>query len=267
MRNSGSMFEPENDLERALVAAATDVNRRQTFLPMLMDAQVFVAFSADRELETRPDGSATVPVGARLIPRLITSKGITHLPFFSAQSRVRAMFIDAHIVLPDTTRAVFARNPDGSFVLNPGSDYGRDFPAAEAARLVAGDFGAPSSTVTVPDPGKLLLSQPLPYPMELTEALKTLFVRHAAIAAAYLAQADLQNGDRHPIIALRLVDTAWRDMMNATRGDLKRVLADRGLVDFVPYSGGPFDDYFSRIEPFYRRGEPAKGWRRWFSRG
>jgi hypothetical protein len=82
-----------------------------------------------------------------------------------------------------------------------------------------------------------------------------------------LAQVDFQNGDRHPVVALKLVDTGWREMMNSLQSDLKRVLADRGLVDFVPYSGGPFDDYFSRVEPFYRRGEPAKGWRRWFSRG
>jgi hypothetical protein len=265
MRNSDPMFEPENELEAALVAAATDVNRRQTFLPLLIEAQVFVAFAADREFESRPDGTATIPAGTRLNPRLITRNGITHLPFFSAASRARAMFTDSHIILPDTTRAMFERYPGSPFVLNPGSDYGRDFPAAEVARLLAGDFGASHNTVIVTEPAKVLLSQPLPYPVALTEVLKPVFAAQASVEAAYLAQADFQNGDRHPVIALKLADAGWRATMNAMQLDLKRALADRGLVDFVPYQGGPFDDYFSDVAPFYRRAAARTGWRRWLS--
>jgi len=267
MGNSDPMFEPENDLEAALVAAASDIGRRHGFLRMLMDAQVFVAFHIDRDVETRPDGTATLPAGARLTPALVERNGVTHLPFFSAPSRAKARFSDPHIVfLPDTTRAVFARYPGSAFVLNPGSDYGRDFPAPEAARLLAGDFDAPFSSVSVAEPTKVLLSQPHPYPVELTEVLKAVFGQHASIAAAYLVQADFQNGDRHPVIGLKPFADGWREMMTALQADLKRVLADRGLVDFVAYPGGAFDDYFSRIEPFYVRQAPQRGWRHWFSR-
>ncbi len=152
-------------------------------------------------------------------------------------------------------------------MLNPGSDYGRDFPAAEVARLLAGDFGASHNTVTVTEPAKVLLSQLLPHPVALTEVLKPVFAAQASVEAAYLAQADFQNGDKHPVTCSSLPTTCcWRATMNAdVQLDLKRALADRGLVDFVPYQGGPFDDYFSDVAPFYRRAAARTGWRRWLS--
>jgi hypothetical protein len=258
------MFEPENEIELALVAATKDATRREAFLRLLIDADVFVAFSVDRELETKPDGTATVPAGALLTERVVTRGGVTYMAFFTAASRARAIFEDAHLITPDKTRAVFARHPTASFALNPGSDYGRDFPAAEAKRLLAGDFGG--DTVTITKPTKVLIGQPLPYPTDLTEGLKLVFADHPAIQSAYLAQVDYPDADRHPVIGIELNNSDWRVMMDGLRVDLPRAIPDRRVVDFVPCPGGPFDGYFGQIEPFYRRVAPVKGWGRWFSR-
>ena len=260
------MFDPENEIEFALVAAVKDAACREAFLRLLIDAEVFVAFSVDRELETHADGTATVPVGALLTENVVTRKGVAYMPFFTATSRARAMFNDTRLILPDKTRAVFERHPDASFVLNPGSDYGRDFPAVEAKRLLAGEFAPAVNTVTITKPTKVLIGQPLPFPTELTEALKLVFADHPAIQSAYLAQVDYPDADRHPVIGIELANSGWRDMMDGLRRDLPRAIPDGRVVDFVPCPGGPFDDYFSRIEPFYRRAEPVKGWSRWFSR-
>jgi hypothetical protein len=260
------MFEPENELELALVEATKDPARRASFLRQLLDAEVFVALSVDRELETKPDGTATVPTGAVLTERVVTRDGVTYMAFFSAASRARAIFTDTHLIAPDQTRTVFERHPGAAFVLNPGSDYGRDFPAAEVGRLLAGDFAPAVDTVTVTKPTQVLISQPLPYPTELTDALKPVFADHPAIRSAYLAQVDDPDTGRHPVIGIELIGSDWRTMMDGLRVDLPRAIPDRRVVDFVPCPGGPFDGYFSKIEPFYRRTAPAKGWRQWFSR-
>ena len=260
------MFEPENDLELALVEATEDLSRRDSFLRRLLDAEVFVAFSVDRELEAKPDGTATVPLGAHLTERIVTRDGETLIPFFSTEARARTIFKDTHVVVPDIARAVLERHPGASFVLNPGSDYGREFPAAEAARLLAGDFSPAVDAVTITKPTQVMLSQPLPYPTGLVEGLNRVFADHPVIQSAHLAQVDYPGNERHPVIGIEIVGSNWRGMMDALRVDLPRAIPDRRVVDFVPCPGGPFDDYFEQIEPFYRRGEPATGRRRWFSR-
>ena len=42
--------------------------------------------------------------------------------------------------MPERTRDLFARYPGAPFVLNPGSDYGKDFTPGEVQRLLAGEF-------------------------------------------------------------------------------------------------------------------------------
>jgi hypothetical protein len=261
------MFEPENELEHALVTAGADVGSRRGFLRQLLDADVFVALSADK-IETNPDGTATIPVGAQLRERVVTRNGVTYMAFFSAASRARTIFKDTHVVAPDTTRAVFERHRGAAFVLNPGSEYSREFPPAEAERLLAGDFTPNVDPVTVTAPTSVLLSQPLPYPSELTGALSRAFADHPSIEAAYLTQVDYPgNPERRRAIGIELLNSDWRDFIDEVQGKLGDAIPDLRLVDFYPCPGGPFDGYFEKIEPFYRRTEPAKGWRQWFSRG
>jgi hypothetical protein len=205
-------------------------------------------------------------LGAHLTQRIVSRDGEALIPFFSTESRARTIFKDTHVIVPDTTRAVLERHPGASFVLNPGSDYGREFPAAEAERLLAGDFTPAVDTVTVTRPTQVVLSQPLPYPTGLAEGLKRVFADHSVIQSAYLAQVDYPGNERHPVIGIEMINSDWRVMMDALRVDLPKAIPDRRVVDFVPCPGGPFDDYFDQIAPFYRRSESSKGWRQWFLR-
>jgi SseB protein N-terminal domain/SseB protein C-terminal domain len=259
------MFEPENELERVLVAVATGRSRRADFLRELIDANVFVGMSIDRELEVDANGKATVPAGAILQERVVTRDGTTFMAFFTAPARAKAIFKETHLIAPDTTRAVFERHPGASFALNPGSEYSHEFLPAEVDRMLAGDFALAAGPATVTKAFSVVLSQPLPYPAELTEALKLVFATCPTIELAYLAQVDHPQRGRYPVIAIEITNRDWRDVMEDLEMDLQR--AAPGRMDFVPCPGGPYDDYFSGIEPFYRRPEPEKGWRRWFSRG
>jgi len=55
------MFEPENDIERALMRAAHEPAERSAFARALMDAQIFVVLTAENgSIVPGPDGTATV---------------------------------------------------------------------------------------------------------------------------------------------------------------------------------------------------------------
>lgn len=261
------MFEPENDLERALVGASSSRTKQQSFLRQLLDADILIAFSADK-IEQKPDGTATIPAGARLAERVVTRNGLTFLAFFSAASRARAIFKDTHLVAPDKTRVVFERHPGAAFVLNPGSEHRREFPPAEAARLLAGDFfaaGRPGHG----DRSDLGASQSAIALSDRTDrrpesSLHRLCVDRLGLSCAgrLCRRPRAAPGDRRRTDQSRLArlhrSGAVRRIESSSRRKTRR---------FLSVSRQPVRRLFEQIEPFYRRAEPEKGWRRWFSRG
>ena len=66
------MFEPENDIERALVDSVQNPTRRSGFLQQLLDGEVFVAMSCNQKLTPDANGVTTLPAGA-----LLTERGVT----------------------------------------------------------------------------------------------------------------------------------------------------------------------------------------------
>ena len=262
------MFVPENDIESALAEAAKDGSRVPEFLRQLLDAEVLVAYSCDRELEPDGSGAASIPAGAHLTERGVTQNGSSLHAFFTAPSRVRAILTDNHVILPDKVRDLFERFPGALFVLNPGSDVAHQFAPEEVTRLLAGNFESSHNKVKITKPTNILLSQPSPYPTELVDALGKVFAAHPMIRAAYLAQADFPGGDRHPMIGIE-IEGEWAVMRRGLWPDLPKAITDGRNVDFVPHPGGPISDYLSRIEPFYRRlkAKKSSGLRRWYRRG
>lgn len=181
------MFEPENDIERLLMRASADPAGRPDFARALMDTQVFVVLvSESGKIEAGPDGNAVIPAGAKLSMPTAT-RGEEHLvPFFSARSRAKAWFKGDHIVAPDTVRELFERSVGQSFVLNPGSDYGKEFTPNEVRRLLAGHFDEGQQTVTIEKPEQVLLAHPKEIPTDLIEALAREFTKVPSVRGAWL---------------------------------------------------------------------------------
>ena len=181
------MFEPENDIERMLMRAAQEPPERPAFARALMDAEIVMVLVPEAgQLQPGPDGNAIVPEGTRLtLPSAMRGEQRL-LPFFTAPSRARAWFSGDHIVAPDRTRDLFGRYPEASFVLNPGSDYGKEFTPAEVKRLLAGHFEEGAETITLPAGEQLLLGHPSDVPNELISALSREFSADKSIRGAWL---------------------------------------------------------------------------------
>jgi hypothetical protein len=165
------MFEPENDIERMLVRASAEPAVRPGFARALLDAEIYLVLVPDGPVVAGTDGSVTIPEGTGLtLPS--ASRGEEKLiPFFSAPSRAQAWFRGQHVVAPERTRNLFGRYPDAPFVLNPGSDYGKEFAPDEAQRMLGGQFDDGPQTVTAEAPEQVLLAHPSEIPDALIAAL------------------------------------------------------------------------------------------------
>src|SRR5882757_1495703 len=156
------MFEPENDIERLLMRASAEPAARPGFARALIDAQIFVVLVSDGgPIVPGPDGKVTISVGTKLtLPSAMRGEERL-IPFFTAPSRARIWFKGDHVVAPDRTRDLFERYPDAPFLLNPGSDYGKEFTPGEVKRLLAGKFGDEADEViTLPAGEQVLLGHP-----------------------------------------------------------------------------------------------------------
>ncbi len=103
----------------------------------------------------------------------------------------------------------------------------------------------------------VLLGQPVDYPTELLAALRTFSAEKPGIQAAYIAQVQLQD-DAAPA---RLLLAFYADNNDATfLQELGPVvqgnISDHELVDVLvldPASEEPLNQYFTTIEPIYKR--------------
>jgi hypothetical protein len=222
-----SMFQPENDIERVLMRAAKEPAERPGFDRAIIDAEIFVVLLPEAgTLVPDVNGRAVLPEKARLATATVTRGDEQLLPFFTAASRARVIFSGDHIVAPDVTRNFFKRNPDRAFVLNPGSDYGKEFTRSEAGRLLAGHFGEGGETIVIDNPQDVLLGRPKQAPEALIAALGRELGALKTVQGAWLLQAQ-HAGENQPSWMLGVDHNGdWRDVQGAlsraVRGDILR---------------------------------------------
>jgi len=93
------MFEPENDIERMPMRAATKPAARPAVARALMDTQIYTVLV--RPLVPGSDGKVTGPAGIRLGMQAATRGKEKLIAFFTGPPRARAWFESEHIVAPD----------------------------------------------------------------------------------------------------------------------------------------------------------------------
>jgi hypothetical protein len=233
------MFEPENDIERMLMRAASEPAARPDFARALMDAEIFLAFDlGGAPIARAADGSLNLPEGATLTLRGISRGEESFAPFFTAPMRAHAVFKTDHVVAPDTTRDLFGRYPDASFVLNPGSDYGKELTPAEVKRLLAGQFDDGPQTTVIEEPEQVLLGHPKKIPDALIAALGKEFGAVPAIKGAWLMLAQRAHEPEQTWMLGVDTDGPWPDVQQAVGRAAKGDVLDGRLLDVMKIDDG-----------------------------
>ncbi len=232
------MFEPENDIERLLMRASTQPSERPAFARAIVDAEVFVVLVADRPIVPGPDGNTSIAEGTKLsLPSAVRGEEKL-IPFFTAPSRARAWYTGDHVVAPERTRDLFGRYPDTPFVLNPGSDYGKDFTAPEVKRMLAGQFEQGPQTIITQAPEQILLAHPKQIPTALIEALAREFAGLDSVRGAWLMLA-MRAGESEQSWMLGVDHKgSWQEVRDAIgRAVAGDVLGGR-MLDAKPLDSG-----------------------------
>lgn len=230
------MFEPENDIERLLMRASAEPAERPGFARALMDAEVFAVLVSDgAKIMPGSDGNAVIPAGAKLSMPTATRGEEKLLPFFSARSRAKTWFKGDHVVAPERTRDLFERSPNAHFILNPGSDYGKEFTPGEVKQLLAGHFDPGPRTITIEKPDQVLLAHPKETPVDLIEALGRELQAVKSVQGAWLMLA-MRAGEQNWMLGVDH-DGSWQDVRAAIgRAITGDVLGGR-MLDALPLAG------------------------------
>ena len=233
------MFEPENDIERMLMRAAAEPAERPGFARALMDTEIFVVLVSNASpLVPGPDGKVVIPEGTTLTMPFAMRGETKLIPFFSAPSRARAWFKDQHIVAPERVRDLFGRYPDVPLVLNPGSDYGKDFTPAEVKRMLAGHFDDGPQTITVPAGGQeVLLGHPKEIPEDLIKSLGRELGAVSSVRGAWLMLA-MHAGQSEQSWMLGVDhEGPWQDVQAAIGRAVAGGILKGKILDSLPLKG------------------------------
>lgn len=234
------MFEPENDIERLLVRASAEPAARPDFARALMDAQIVLVLVPDGPITSGPDGNAVIPEGTKMtLPSAVRGEQKL-IPFFTARSRAQAWYREDHVAVPERVRDLFARYPGAPFVLNPGSDYGKDFTPGEVARLLAGEFEmAAPQTVTTTAPEQIMLVQPKEIPAALIEALAREFAGLKALRGAWLMLAQRSGQSEQSWMLGVDYPGPWLEVRDAISRALVGDILGGRMLDAMPLDGSP----------------------------
>ncbi len=249
----------ENHLEQALRQAANEPGFRSYFYAALWAADVYVI----GELE--PSGKMGTPE-RMTIENWNQIDGIAIVPFFSSLSALQRAINEECGYLKLSARKLFEITRGAALVLNPMSDYAKEFSAGEIDELLLGELNRLPDKSAVKKEAQLLLGQPRAYPSELVDALTGLLATRDNVEAAYLVLMGDPAADDGPHLLVGIL----------AGGDTERLMLDAGTrasstapagpaVKFtlvVPGEDGLSEYFLSSVIPFYERkwGERLNGY-------
>ena len=247
-------FDPQNDLERSLMQASEDAAQRPQFYQDFLKADLF----AIEEGPPRQSGPLALAKGAPVTLMTFNREGHTIVPIFSSLPRMQA-FIKKEVNYVAMKTPDFLNMTKGTtLVLNPGSDYGKEFTAAEIASILDGSFWRPTDSYVTQQASKVLIGQPANYPSELVAALGRYFQTAPQVKRAFLAHYFNPERDQkpHTLIAVE-VTSDWEEVLSNAGVVTQTVRIPDPPVDFLQITGqAGVEEHFKTVKPFYEK-QPA----------
>ena len=245
-------FVPQNELERSLLRASTDPAHRPQFYRDFVASQIFVINHGE---PLASEGKTTLEAGSSLRLQAIELDGRPHLPIFSSLERLQATLREAASYIALNAREFLEITRGAELVLNPGSECGKEFTAAEIESILDGSIGRPVESYVAQQDTQVLIGQAANYPTELAEALKRLFAARGDVKRAWLAHFHNPSRDEKPHTLLALeVTGGWDEVAAAVGIVVQSTPLPDPPVDVLQITGrGGVEDYFKSVEPFYQR--------------
>lgn len=246
-------WQPENRLERSLVKAAEDPAHRPQFYKDLVESDFFIV-----QYGPPPERSGTTVLkeGYQLKIQNIEFNGKPYIPVFSSLVRLQQALQEETGYIALNALELMKITQGAEILLNPGSEFGKEFTREEIQSIVDGSIWKPSQSYRVEKETQVMIGQPANYPRELADALKRLFKGVKEVKRAYLAHFFNPEQDEKPHTLVGI----------EASGNWEQVVAQAGLVardveipdppvDFIQITGrsGAEDYFLNECEPFYKK--------------
>ncbi len=224
-------FTPENELEKAMLLAASDQSARPAFYRLLIDSELVVLGE----------------LGEGMSLDTAENAGMKYHPVFTSMARLKALAVEQRPHFRMQGRLLFESTRGASFVINPGSELGKTLTPEEISSFL--DAHRPGR-------GDFVVTQPKVYPIRLVKALCVLFTSRQLIRAAHLAYVARDGIDReaHPLIGLEAEGDAPRLAQEIIEiaGSVTGQPVDVVYLDTsAPLN--PLQEHLLSVPPFYRR--------------
>jgi hypothetical protein len=200
----------------------------------------------------------TLTAGTQLALITLERDGKKIVPMFSSPIRLQVFIRKEMNYLAMNTPDFLNMTRGATLILNPGSDYGKEFTPGEVESILNGTLWQPSERYVTQKPTKVLMGQPANYPTDLVAALTRYFSITAQVERAFLVHIFMPDRDQkgHTLIAIEVT------------GDWEKVAAGAGMVardvkvpdppvDFFQITDVPgFSDHFRKdAKPFYTKNQ------------
>jgi hypothetical protein len=248
------MDHDESPLERALRLAATDPAARPDFYRQLLEAEVFVIGDAD----PRAEGEWTAQEGESIsLQHWCKPDGTVVLPFFSSLEALQRALDHQVTYYQLPARALLEMTQGSTLVLDPRSDYGKEFAPGEIVALLSGGLTHAAERRVIEESTQVLLAQPSERPDALLNGVRAFLDKRPAVRRAWLALMHIPSQDPEPHLVIGVEADGDIEALLAEIGNVVADLSPGGPVDLVQVSAGDdgLSQYFlQNAEPFFRRG-------------
>ena len=253
----------QDSLTALLRRAATEPALRPAFYEALMNATVYVIGRVGDGAPTA-DGEATLAAGDQVeLQNWNRPDGSPVIPFFTSLDTLKQGIAEECSYLALPARSLFEMTQGAELVLDPGSEFGKEFTPDEVANLLASGLSRSASPRTIEKATQVLLGQPAQPPEAMLASLRALFAQRPQVSRAFLALMHDGNATEKPhlIVGIETDDD-----------DDERIFQEAGNVAADQARGEPVDlvrvrehdegiaSYFLRdCPPFYQRQARKRG--------
>ncbi|MGL4240937.1 MAG: SseB family protein [Beijerinckiaceae bacterium] len=137
MRRS-AMFEPENDLETLMQAAAGgDGDAVRAFYKTLLKSEIYILTP---EAPMTPGRRRSLKFREQINVATVEYQGLRWHPAFTSKKRISAYVKEPETCLGAVARNLFEMLPQSNFWLNPLSECQKPMPASEIGLLMKGEI-------------------------------------------------------------------------------------------------------------------------------
>ncbi|MEJ2124797.1 MAG: enhanced serine sensitivity protein SseB C-terminal domain-containing protein [Alphaproteobacteria bacterium] len=246
-------FDPQNELERLLIKAMSDAASRPLFYRELAQSNIF---TVQRDAPSAERQEHTINAGETIEIHHIEYEGQQYIPIFSSLAQLQAV-TSSDVAYLEVNALDFMKITLGTpLLLNPGSEYGKEFPPSEVAAILDGSLWQTTEEYSLTQETQIMIGDPATHPDELINALESFFATKPQVRRAWLAHFYNPSDELppHTLIAFEC-DGDYRDILQEAGVVIQGVEVPDPPVDLLPITGeGGLEDYFlNEAEPFYQQ--------------